>query len=144
MTRLFPIIALASLAACQPLARDLPPPQDEAPAADCPIVGSGDWVAFVNAMPGPGARPTLIVTGKVSVPTGRYRVAFSGLVQIAESDPLQVTLFVNAIPPSGPASQAIVVHDVRTSLPAQGRIGLVTIRCGDRTLASIRNIEIAR
>ena len=37
--------------------------------ATCPVVGASDWAAWVNAMPGPNARPTLIVTGKVTVPT---------------------------------------------------------------------------
>ena len=143
MTRFFPIIALASLAACQPLPRDLPPPQDEAPATDCPILGSSDWVAFVNAMPGPGARPTLIVTGKLSVPTGGYRASFSG-IRVAESYPVQVFLNLDVTPPSGPATQAVTNLDVRGEWPIAPPVGSVSIRCGNQTLASIRNIEIAR
>src|SRR5262245_10898640 len=37
------------------------------PPPECTITASRDWTAWVNAMPGPGARgPALVVTGKVT------------------------------------------------------------------------------
>lgn len=40
----------------------------------CAVGESRDWAAWVNRMPGPGATPTLHVTGKVDVPHGGYTV----------------------------------------------------------------------
>ena len=165
MTRSIPAAALLLLSACQPSApkESVAPPQainpaapdtpvssdDRAPAEtpsvpapDCPILGSSDWVAFINAMPGPGARPTLIVTGKVRVATGGYRAHFPNM-RVAESYPVQVFLDLNVTPPSGPATQAVTDLDVRGAWPMAPPVGSVSIRCGSQTLARIANIEIA-
>jgi hypothetical protein len=109
---------------------------------DCPILGSSDWVAFINAMPGPGARPKLIVTGKLRVPTGGYRASFSEM-RVAESYPVQIFLDLEVTPPSGPATQAVTNLDVRGEWPMAPPVGSVAIRCGNRTLARIANVEIA-
>ena len=115
-----------------------PPPN----RSDCPIVGSSDWAAFVNAMPGPNARPKLIVTGKVRTPTGGYTVGLR-LGPVAESHPVQVTVRLHATPPDGPASQAIVTHDVRGSWPMSPPVGSVTIRCGSQVVKRISPVETA-
>lgn len=112
------------------------------PVDGCPIVSSGDWAAWVNAMPGPAAQPTLIVTGKVTVPTGGYRFEW-GDSQVAESYPVQVFVNLRAIPPAGPATQAIVTHDVRGQWPMSPPVGSVTVRCGERVLARISPVETA-
>jgi hypothetical protein len=93
-------------------------------------------------MPGPGARPTLIVTGKVTVPTGGYRFAWRDM-RVMESYPVQVVAELVAIPPSGPATQAFVTHDVRGEWPMAPPVGSLTIRCGDKTLAAISPVETA-
>ena len=85
-------------------------------------------------MPGPNASPRLIVSGSVTVPTGGYRVALR-MGQVAESYPVQVTVYLDATPPTGMASQALVTHDVRGSWASEERVGSVTVRCGSRTLA---------
>ena len=108
----------------------------------CPIVGSSGWAAWVNAMPGPNARPTLIVTGKVTVPTGGYRFAWRDM-RVMESYPVQVAVELEAIPPAGPATQAIVTHDVRGEWPISPPVGSLTLRCGDRVLARIAPVETA-
>lgn len=115
-----------------------PPPN----RSDCPIVSSSDWAAFVNAMPGPNARPKLIVTGKVRTPTGGYTVGLR-LGPVAESHPVQVTVRLHATPPDGPASQAIVTHDVRGSWPMSPPVGSVTIRCGSQVVKRISPVETA-
>ena len=166
MTRLIPAAALFLLCACQPSApnepvaapkaaspaapdtpvsSDDPAPTDSrfVPQSDCPILGSSDWTAFINAMPGPGARPTLIVTGKVRVATGGYRAIFSDM-RVAESYPVQVFLDLNVTPSPGPASQAIETLEVRGEWPMAPPVGSVAIRCGNQTLARIANVEIAR
>ncbi|MBA3525687.1 MAG: hypothetical protein M3438_00375 [Pseudomonadota bacterium] len=56
-------------------------------------------------MPGPNERPTLIVTGKATVPTGGYRFAWRDM-RVMESYPVQISVELEAIPPSGGATQA--------------------------------------
>ena len=129
-----PATMLLTLAACQPLAHGR--------ESGCPILGSSDWAAFINAMPGPGARPTLIVTGKVRVPTGGYRASFTEM-RVAESYPVQIFLDLEVTPPSGPATQAVTDLDVRGQWPMAPPVGSVSIRCGDQTVASIANVETA-
>lgn len=126
-------LALASCAAVPPGAT---------PSA-CPIVSSSDWAAWVNAMPGPNAQPELIVTGKVTVPTGGYQPALQ-LEQVAESYPVQVFTRFRPNPPSGPATQAVVTHEVRGEWPMSPPVGSVTVRCGDQVLARIAPVETAQ
>ena len=112
------------------------------PADGCAAAASSDWAAWVNAMPGPSARPSLIVTGKVTVPTGGYRIQW-GDMRVAESYPVQVFADLLVIPPSGAATQAIVTHDVRGQWPMTPPVGSVTVRCGERVLARISPVETA-
>jgi hypothetical protein len=93
-------------------------------------------------MPGPGARPTLIVTGKVTVPTGGYRVEWADF-RVAESYPVQIFGDLRVIPPSGGAIQVVTTHDVRGEWPMDQPVGAVTIRCGNRVLARIAPVETA-
>jgi hypothetical protein len=126
----------ASLASCT----TAPPPP--ASAMECGIIGSSDWAAWVNAMPGPNAQPKLIVTGKVTVPTGGYRFAWRDM-RVMESYPVQVAVELDAIPPAGPATQAIVTHDVRGEWAMSPPVGSLTVRCGDMVLVRISPVETA-
>jgi hypothetical protein len=108
----------------------------------CDITGSSDWAAWVNAMPGPNARPTLIVTGKVTVPTGGYTFAWRDM-RVMESHPVQVAIELAANTPSGAASQAMVTYDVRGEWPISPPMGSVTVRCGDMVLTRIAPVETA-
>ncbi len=130
---LAPLLALTSCATVAP-----PPPT----ALNCGIIGSRDWAAWVNAMPGPNASPTLIITGKADTPTGGYRIAWRDL-RVLESYPVQIVAEIDAIPPVGSATQAIVTHDVRGQWPTQAPVGSVTVRCGDQVLATIAPVETA-
>ena len=117
-------------------------PADGTTAGECPIAGSSDWAAWVNAMPGPDARPSLIVTGKVTVPTGGFRPQLD-LEQVAESHPVQVFARLHPNPPTGGATQAIVTHEVRGEWPMSPPVGSVTVRCGGQVLARISPVETA-
>ncbi len=120
----------------------VPPPEPDGPTSDCPIVGSSDWRAHVDAMPGPNDNPRLIVSGKVTAPTGGYRLVLR-MGQVAESYPVQVTVYLDATPPAGPATQALEAREVRGSWRSEERVGSVTVRCGSRVLARLANIETA-
>jgi hypothetical protein len=93
-------------------------------------------------MPGPNAGPTLIVTGRASVPTGGYRFAWRDM-RVMESYPVQVAVDLEAIPPTEGATQAVVTHDVRGEWPMSPPVGSVTVHCGGRVLARIAPVETA-
>jgi hypothetical protein len=145
-TMVFAFLGGAALASCAPVAPPYHPdprgPSGGPIALNCPIIGSSDWAAWINAMPGPNARPTLIVTGKVTVPTGGYRFTWRDM-RVMESYPVQVAVDLQPIPPTGPATQAMVTHDVRGQWPISPPVGSVTVHCGDRVLARIAPVETA-
>ena len=137
------VLALGSCAPGGPAYYPAPlEPDGGAIRTACPIAGSSDWAAWVNAMPGPNARPTLIVTGKVTVPTGGYRFAWRDM-RVMESYPIQVAAELEVIPPAGAATQAVVTHDIRGEWPVSPPVGSMTVRCGDRVLARIAPVETA-
>ncbi len=139
------LLASCGPAPYAPYPPQLPDPPRSAypPQKGCPIIGSSDWAAWVNAMPGPNAQPTLIVTGKVTVPTGGYRFAWRDM-RVMESYPVQVSVELDVIPPIGGATEAIVTHDVRGQWPMSPPVGSVTVRCGGQTLAAISPVETAQ
>lgn len=117
-------------------------PAQPSQALACPIVGSSDWRAWINAMPGPNAGPRLIVTGKVTAPTGGYTYAWRDL-RVMESSPVQIVADLEALPPEGPATQAVTTSDVRGEWSATPPVGSVTVTCGERVLARISPVETA-
>jgi hypothetical protein len=118
------------------------PPAQAPGGTKCGITASSDWAAWVNAMPGPNARPTLIVTGKVTVPTGGYRFEWRDM-RVMESYPVQVAVELAAIPPAGAATQAVVTREVRGQWPIDPPVGSLSVRCGDAVLARIAPVETA-
>ena len=112
------------------------------PSGDCPIVGSSGWAAHVNAMPGPNARRTLHVSGKVRVPTAGYRASLR-LGPVAESHPLMVTVLLDVKPPSGAAAQVVSTLSVSDSWRVDADVGSVTVRCGGRIIGSTLSVETA-
>lgn len=119
------------------------PPMEQPAPARCPITTSRDWRAWINAMPGPDARPRLMVTGTVIAPTGGYQMTFEPYLQIRESYPAQAFATLRVTPPQGPATQAITSHNLRWEWPLTQQIGSVEIRCGSDTLATISPVETA-
>ena len=132
---LLTMAAASLLGACQAVPA---PPQD---ARGCPIMASSDWFAGVDAMPGPSG-PRLVVTGKVTVPTGGYRFEWADF-RVAESYPVQVFAELRPIRPAGPATQAVTTQEVRGEWPLSPPVGSVTISCGGQVLASISPVGTA-
>ncbi len=126
----------AGLAACSTA------PQAAPATGTCPIIKSSDWAAWVNAMPGEGG-PKLIVTGKVTVPTGGYAFDWS-TPSVAESYPVQVRVELQPIAPSGMATQALTTPQVRGQWPSEKRVGSLTVVCGGQPLATISPVETAQ
>jgi hypothetical protein len=134
------LLGALALTSCAPMSTVAPPAPSG--AANCPIA-STDWAAWVNGMPGPNARPTLIITGKVTVPTGGYRFAWRDL-RVMESYPVQVAVDLEAMAPAGAATQAVVTQDVRGQWPITPPVGALSIYCGGRVLARISPVETAQ
>lgn len=112
-------------------------------SGECPAASTSDWIAWVNAMPGPDSSPTLIVTGNVTVPTGGYSLGLDLGPTLEMNPPIQ-QIILRVMPPSGGATQAVVEHEVRGEFPALPSYGAVEIRCGSERLATIADIERAR
>jgi len=112
---------------------------------ECPITSSSGWTAWVNAMPGQGGRPTLVVTGKVVTQSAGYQVAFDRYMQIRRGQPPQAFVTLYVAPPEGGSMNAQVLspHEVRWEWPLQQPVGGVVVRCGDKTLAEITRIQTA-
>lgn len=138
--RLSPLVATVALALASCAA--VPPADEPRPGFACGATGASDWTAWVNAMPGPGARPTLIATGKVTVPTGGNRFEWGDL-RVMESYPVQIVAELRTIPSEGAATQATVTHDVRGEWPIDPPVGSFTLRCGDMVLAQVSPVETA-
>ncbi len=106
------------------------------------MVGAGEWTAHVNAMPGPNARRTLIVTGSIRVkPAARTVLRLDPAVM--ESDPPQYSVVLDVRLPRQPTIDMLVRREVRGEWPIKSSVGAVHIRCGNRIIASVRNPEVA-
>ena len=130
--------AAAALAACA--AGPVPPPAFP-PSAACPVLASSDWRAWVNAMPGPGSRPTLHVQGYVTLPSADWSARFVDS-RVMESYPVQVVVELDATR-DGMGVQVPVTREVRGSWPSEEKVGAVTVLCRGTTLARISPVETA-
>jgi hypothetical protein len=100
----------------------------------CRIAGSSDWRAEIDESE--GQEPRLLVSGKVTVPTGGYALALErGYVQ--ELDPPRQQVMLRTDAPADAATQAEVTEAVSGSFPVAKDLGGVTVRCGDKILAVI-------
>jgi hypothetical protein len=107
----------------------------------CSAIATGDWKARIVEGPRPGeSRPRLAVSGRVTTPTGRYRVELeAGPVERLEPPVQQVIL--RTTPARRGTIEAAVTHDVQASFELEEGVERVTIRCGDGILALIPKIE---
>lgn len=122
---------------------DPPPPRPPAgPTADCRILKSEKWTATVVGAAA-GSPGWLAVSGTITVSTGGYRIALEAGPVLEIHPPIQQVL-VKVTPPTGIATQALVTRTVRGEFPALAQYGAVEVRCGSRTLATIRDIAATR
>ncbi|QNN67383.1 hypothetical protein H9L13_12455 [Sphingomonas lutea] len=128
----------AALAACAAVPA---PPPTVPPPPPCPVMSSSDWRAWVNAMPGPGSRPTLHVQGNVTLPSADWTARFVGS-RVMESYPVQVVVELDATS-SGMGAQVPVTREVRGSWPSEQNVGAVSVMCHGQTLARISPVKTA-
>ncbi|MEZ5936778.1 MAG: hypothetical protein R3C52_00995 [Hyphomonadaceae bacterium] len=156
------LAAFAALAACSP--KDAAPAGETAPeaaapdaaaqedalvtpqseeTADCPVIESSDWTAWLDKMPGPGAQATLRVSGKVVLPTPGFTLSLTAGMADRSAIPVQ-TLNLSATPPQEQVIQVLTTETVEFSAPAIAEAYRgVRIRCGDQMLAEITEVETA-
>ncbi len=110
------------------------------PAEACAVLDSRDWAAWINKMPGPGAAPTIHVTGKVDVRTGGYTFEWKeGPMDRSAVPALRLKLL--PIIPDGMATQMITTEEVKYEAPALSTgYSRVIVSCGTLTLAEITDI----
>jgi hypothetical protein len=108
----------------------------------CRAIDSAGWKAHVERLPAtrhpkPIMKPFLIVEGTVTVPEEiDVSLALGPLEKLRE--PVQEVL-VRTVGPAE-TSGAPVSRAVRATLPLRKPVDLVRIRCGDGTLAVLRDI----
>ncbi len=122
-----------------------PTPVVEAPAAGaCAAIANRNWTAHINAMPGPGAQRTLIVSGEVDLPTPGYTVSLDLGPADRSAIPVQ-QLVVNTTAPTGIVAQVVTPYPVRYEGPAIAQqYTAVRIVCGGQQLAEITEIITAQ
>ena len=110
----------------------------------CPVLESSDWTAWVSAMPGPDATPTLHVTGKADMPTPGYRFSVEAGMADRSAMPVQ-RLILTATAPDGMVTQVVTTETVEYSGPAiTTTYGGVMIMCGGEALAEITDVMVAQ
>ncbi|AKM11733.1 hypothetical protein AB433_10095 [Croceicoccus naphthovorans] len=104
----------------------------------CPTETRG-WAAWINAMPGPDATPTLIVTGEALMPEDATATLTAGPTDRMMPPGQRVTLAVE--PSDQAAGWQSVRLEIRPALPAYSS---VIVGCDGRTVAAISPVETAQ
>ena len=112
-------------------------------STSCPVIDSRDWAAWINAMPGPDAEPTLIVTGEIDLPTPDYTIEIT-LGPADRMMPPGQYLDLAASAPDGMVAQVVTPTPVRFETRAvYPEYRKVVVRCGDTLLAEITDVPTA-
>ncbi|WP_299306978.1 hypothetical protein [uncultured Croceicoccus sp.] len=98
-----------------------------------------NWTAFVNAMPGPGARPTLIVQGEALLPERASVTLTKGPTNRMQPPGQIMRLSVE------PSEEAAGWHPVRGEVePGLPSYAYVDVVCGDAVIQRIEDITVAQ
>ncbi len=149
MKKWYLLWAFVCLAACSDGADDAllaqaTPAGAMTPSADCAVIESGNWQAWVDKMPGPDAKPTLHVTGEVVLPTPGYEITWT-MGALDRRQPPAQRLKVSTTPPDGMVAQ--VITTVAVSYAVESPITeyrAVIVGCGDNTLATIADVTVVQ
>ena len=136
--------ALGAASAAGAIAMAQAGPTGSGGGAPCPVVESRDWSAWIDAEPGPGAEPRLIVTGEIDLPSPGYRSQWSIGIADRRLPPAQ-HLNLALTPPQGIVAQVITTEKLRfEAKAAYPEYRAIIVRCGDTALATISPVPIAR
>lgn len=114
-------------------------------ASTCPIMGSENWKAHVNAMPGPGRKPQLGVSGIIITNTAGYQFRLER--KATDFNPKIATVELIVTEPTGMVAQVITKTQVSGTFDATGAstagYDQVTVTCRGKELAVIDDVTIA-
>ncbi len=109
------------------------------PVATCPSETRG-WTAWISAMPGPNATPSLIVTAEAFVPAGTAATLSAGPTDRMMPPSQRFTLALSSRPDAPGGWQ-----EVRGTIsPALAEYRSVMVGCGDAVVATITDIQTAQ
>ena len=113
------------------------------PQADCPVIASTDWHAWVDAEPGPDD-PTLHIRGTVDLPTPGYDYTWrKGIADRAYPPGQHMHLEFTA--PDGPVAQVVTTMDVAYQGEADfDAYRMILVKCGEKRLAEILEVPVAQ
>ena len=115
------------------------PPEKPKPNS-CSVIDGSDWVAWLNRMPGPDG-PSLHLSGKIVLPTPGYTIKVKA-GPLDKSNPPVQRLNLELTPPTGIVAQVVSSQEVKVQLPAlASSYGAVIVSCGDKTLATITDVQ---
>ncbi len=119
-------------------------PEPGRPVSECPVIASRGWTAWIDAMPGPGARPTLHISGEVDLTTPGYSVELVPGPADRMMPPAQRFSLI-ATPPGGMTAQAVTPTSVKYQGPATyTAYREIIVGCGGAVLARIDRIDTAQ
>ena len=124
-----------------------PAKTDKVPAplqSQCAVIESSNWQAWVDAMPGPDATPTLHVTGEIVLPTPGYTIEWQ-LGALDRMMPPGQRLSISTTAPNGMVTQ--VLTNVEVAYAGETAITdyrEVIVSCGDKVLATISDVVVAQ
>lgn len=135
------LTGLVALAACQtPPPTPAPVPQPAPTPSACAVLDSRDWSAWINRMPGPDARPTLHVTGKVDLPNPGYSVTVRDGPADRSANPVQ-QIIIETSQRGGMHPQVVTTAEVNFLGPVIApSYRAIRVMCGGRQLAEITDI----
>ncbi len=143
-------LAVLFCAACDGPAQEaaMAPAQDDpvvpSVSQKCAVLDSRNWQAWVNAMPGPDAQPTLHVTGEVDLPTPGYTIEWQ-LGALDRMQPPGQRLTLSATPPDGMVTQVVTTVEVAFAHEsAITNYREVIVNCGGKVLATISDVTVAQ
>ncbi len=116
---------------------------DKPNVAGCPVIGSRDWTAWVDAEPGPDA-PTLHIRGTVDLPTPGYDYAWR--VGIADrAYPPGQHMHLDFTAPDGVVAQVVTPVEVAYEGEATYKeYRMIRVKCGREKLTEITDVPVAQ
>ena len=135
-------VEMVKVASQEPPAKTEPAPPTK--KNDCAILESSNWQAWVDAMPGPDATPTLHVTGEIVLPTPGYTIEWQ-MGALDRMQPPGQRLSISTTPPDGMVTQVITTVEVAyAGETAITNYREVIVSCGGEMLATISDVVVAQ